>query len=372
MKPKHNRIFCIGCHHSKMLFETQAKAENFIRFNGSDIAAQSGKAPSRSYYCTFCCGWHVTSVEGEENAKERDERDEKVWTIIRERNAKAESGRKAKSRNQKPVVKPEKAKAVPPKPKKLPNTAEGWEIMNMLLQVDSWCLKVKSSLLRCAFQETGALVNHAEIAYKETLQKAEQYGIESKTIDQRGDKIESIKETIIFLAEFIDKPEKRREYMDNLSDKQRRKELSLMVERIDNFERIEHLFEEANAHLDRHEPEFIPKICAEIEKIVNEGMAPRAKHEKEAYRKRIAALNTAMWECPTSQREGYTYYRHSILSVIELIELANSSLSEGNVNKSEKIIAMAEEKLPDKSDNNVQLLKQQIKILKHKLGLDNS
>lgn len=43
MKPKHNRIFCIGCHHGKMWFESQAKADNFLKFNKESIAAGRAK-----------------------------------------------------------------------------------------------------------------------------------------------------------------------------------------------------------------------------------------------------------------------------------------------------------------------------------------
>ncbi len=33
MKTMNNWIFCVGCRHTKMLFETQSKADNFIKFN---------------------------------------------------------------------------------------------------------------------------------------------------------------------------------------------------------------------------------------------------------------------------------------------------------------------------------------------------
>lgn len=60
-----------------MLFETQAKADNFIRYNGDDILEESGKAPVRSYYCEICGGYHVTSnpsVESGELLNQRDRR----------------------------------------------------------------------------------------------------------------------------------------------------------------------------------------------------------------------------------------------------------------------------------------------------------
>jgi hypothetical protein len=44
-----------------MFFETEQKAQNFIKFNGDKIKTESGYSPNRSYYCMFCNGWHVTS-----------------------------------------------------------------------------------------------------------------------------------------------------------------------------------------------------------------------------------------------------------------------------------------------------------------------
>lgn len=44
-----------------MLFETKSKADNFIKYNKEIILEEKGYAPVRSYYCEFCCGYHVTS-----------------------------------------------------------------------------------------------------------------------------------------------------------------------------------------------------------------------------------------------------------------------------------------------------------------------
>lgn len=61
MKPNKSRIYCHDCSRRKILFDSQSKADNFIKFNGEEIEAESGHAPSRSYYCCSCNGWHVTS-----------------------------------------------------------------------------------------------------------------------------------------------------------------------------------------------------------------------------------------------------------------------------------------------------------------------
>lgn len=56
-KPK-NRIMCPDCGRAKMLFETEAKANNFIKFNSDTF--ENGEE-LRVYYCPACCGYHISS-----------------------------------------------------------------------------------------------------------------------------------------------------------------------------------------------------------------------------------------------------------------------------------------------------------------------
>jgi len=44
-----------------MLFPTESKAVNFIKYNAHTILEEEGYAPKRAYYCDTCCGFHVTS-----------------------------------------------------------------------------------------------------------------------------------------------------------------------------------------------------------------------------------------------------------------------------------------------------------------------
>lgn len=60
MKPK-MRFFCSLSNRHKMIFKSESKAMNFIRYNGDEIATETGKKPIRHYYCRHCCGYHVTS-----------------------------------------------------------------------------------------------------------------------------------------------------------------------------------------------------------------------------------------------------------------------------------------------------------------------
>lgn len=50
---------CPDCGRSKMLFETEKKAQNFIKFNGNEIDTRGGEL--RPYYCPACCGYHISS-----------------------------------------------------------------------------------------------------------------------------------------------------------------------------------------------------------------------------------------------------------------------------------------------------------------------
>lgn len=63
MKPTKNKVFCKNCDRTKMLFETERKADNFIKFNSDEILEETGYSPQRSYFCLFCGGWHVTSLK---------------------------------------------------------------------------------------------------------------------------------------------------------------------------------------------------------------------------------------------------------------------------------------------------------------------
>ena len=59
MKPKKNHIMCPDCGRPKMLFETERKAQDFIRWNAGEIRGGEQLHP---YYCKACCGWHISHV----------------------------------------------------------------------------------------------------------------------------------------------------------------------------------------------------------------------------------------------------------------------------------------------------------------------
>lgn len=73
----------MGCRRPKILFDTKEKADAFIRYNSEEILASSGKAPVRSYYCSFCCGYHVTSNPSRVKGESLDVRDELMQSALK-------------------------------------------------------------------------------------------------------------------------------------------------------------------------------------------------------------------------------------------------------------------------------------------------
>lgn len=59
MKPKH-RVMCPGCGREKMVFETEKKAQTFLKFNMDEINPD-GTREMRVYWCEACGGYHISS-----------------------------------------------------------------------------------------------------------------------------------------------------------------------------------------------------------------------------------------------------------------------------------------------------------------------
>lgn len=73
MKPSKSKVYCKDCGRAKILFETEKKAETFIKFNSEEIESETGYSPVRSYFCILCNGWHVTSKKDSLSYRNRAE-----------------------------------------------------------------------------------------------------------------------------------------------------------------------------------------------------------------------------------------------------------------------------------------------------------
>ena len=348
MKPKHNRRFCIGCHHDKMWFESQAKADNFLKFNKESIAAVSGKAPTRSYYCSFCCGWHVTSIDDIEMAKERDTRDEQLWETIRRKNAKIKK---------KPEIK-ETSKTEVLLKKSLPNTAEGWQIHCLLNNIDGICIKMRNAMSSSDFTVADEFLDVARMTYEEVLAKSEEFSIFCKKINLRGDKIDELADKLTILKSLVGSPEGRKPFLTPSSDSAKDKEFAMMVRNLDNLEIVESMFSEASVALANHDSDKVKSICREIDGLVKNGLQGVGQSVRKLYDKRLAEilhLNKAQTkEVPLTESEKKT-----VIKVIDLLQEAYSALEKEDIDTADAKIRQAVYLIPEKENESIDTLIQE-------------
>lgn len=79
-KPK-NRIYCPDCGKEKMLFETEDKANRFIKFNSNNITHGESL---RAYYCIACGGYHISHKPNRTNTTSRSERVINMYNDMKE------------------------------------------------------------------------------------------------------------------------------------------------------------------------------------------------------------------------------------------------------------------------------------------------
>lgn len=81
-KPK-NRIMCPDCGRQKILFESEAKANNFIKFN-KDVINNGDKL--RAYYCSACCGWHISHQKFHKDMEGRTDKMIEAYNDLKKNN----------------------------------------------------------------------------------------------------------------------------------------------------------------------------------------------------------------------------------------------------------------------------------------------
>ena len=336
MKPTNNRIFCIGCRHPKMLFATQAKADNFIRYNSEEIASAAGKAPTRSYYCTFCCGWHVTSVTDEARAKADDERDEHIWQRIM-------STRRI-------------ALPLQPLDNKL---SERIKAIYRMMQAcrHRLCLTdidTARNIYKDIVLET-SLVRHDAI----------RQGVDSKKIDKVKGWVDSIRITFGIIEEYDIDSETRYLYLSNESLPEddwaasylRNKEFIEIVNML--FYRLEQAGNEDNAEEFNRLYQYISDT---IENYHNYSISEKKKE----FRTRLAECKMPGQKTSLTER-NLKILRKSYLSVIETLEQAHHAIEAGDYVKSGNLIKTAECLMPDADDEISEALWKQIGGLKNRM-----
>ena len=336
MKPTNNRVYCIGCKHTKMLFETQTKADNFIKFNRDAIASSSEKVPTRSYYCSFCCGWHVTSVEDEGKAEANDRRDENTWHQI-----------------------------MSLRRKKLPLTEEGQKLSEMLVSTQSLIQKCQRQLLLTNLGEALELMKDLVLEFSIIEDRARRQKIDSARIDKQRVKIKALQAVFDIVDEYDIDSETRQDYLGR--DLESTNELARNYFQNKEFvEDIKHKISDLeNGRTDISSEEYKQRFAV-IASAINSYKGKGLSAVKQALQEKLNGLRCKIPQETTTQKKT-SNHNATYVSIIELLEQAYTAVRESDFSRCEYLIKTAECLMPDSSDEISQILWNQIHGLKDQL-----
>lgn len=333
MKPTNNRVYCIGCRHLKMLFESQAKADNFIKFNRDEIASSSDKAPSRSYYCSFCCGWHVTSVEDEDKAEANDKRDERTWHQI-----------------------------MSLRRKKLPLTSEGRELSEMIVSVHTLIQKCLSQLFSTNLSDALELYKDIVLELSIVEDRAKRQNIVSTRIDRIKFKVKALQKTFDIIDEYDIDSYTRNLFLgregittdESAAIYMRNKEFITTVN--DLLSKLDHA--KNSSDLDEYN-----RLSGEVSHTISNYKGKGLSAKKKELSDRFTELQK---KSPTniSQKKAKDNNNSVYMSIIEILEQAYQAIGQSDFRRCNNLIKTAECLMPDSSDEISKALWNQIQALK--------
>lgn len=361
MKPTKNQVFCLGCQKYKMLFESKSKANNFIKFNAGEILEENKKAPVRSYYCTLCIGWHVTSNPSIVEGERLDGRDEKLIHQI-----------SRYKQNKKDVSIVSQRINIKLQEFEMHLNMGEFDKAEDALDICGFDIEDAKSFTM-VFDKVGKLQERVGKArdrldkYKElnNMNKEEQDELlnnpeptknECKVMviikDLRSlSVIKSVIDNQMLLVNSDDTPmvleivDKCRGYIESLSGEGTKRAKSQFRKKLDKILR------------DRSERR---KSCQNDEVIDTEPINEIEEEQVEI----VEASNVEADSSPVYSSE----YKANILELIQKIEKINSEYEEGNFDECEDILDLCFYILDDmKKDNNTRMIKQQLDNWKHKL-----
>ena len=341
MKPIHNQVFCVGCRKHKMLFESQSKANNFIRYNSEKILEESGKAPIRSYYCEFCGGYHVTSNPSSEAGERLDQRDQHRM-------------------------------------ENLSNYLHGIEEIKALsLSLSQRLEKIKSLLFIGEVSEAEGLLEICDL----DLEEIASFPLKSngKLTTQRS-KVEKMKSFLASIKEALKLTEQELCVIISNQDHDN-KDLSIALSNIDALQKIDSLIYENEELLQEKKTEGVASRIAKcrsllgsIKRAGKKILKDRANQLDEQERQLeqiqshldseeiIADPQTKKVPDKTQIFVDKKEYRNTLLSIIDRLETIQKACEEGDIDLCETELEICDYLLDDLhiSDDNTELIKQRL------------
>lgn len=338
-----------------MLFESQSKADNFIKFNSDEIAEQTRKVPSRSYYCQFCCGWHITSIADSDKAAACDERDARVWEQLKTAIAPKKKKKQAKAVEQPTVL----------KIKKFPKSEQGYKLRVIAENIDRTIARVESALFTADIHKLRAQFDILLELERELRSKSAEFGIDIVAVDKRYVNIAKIKELFFKVFDFFVNNDKRQSYLSSVPEDEKSKRENIIINNIEIVDRINTCFEHINLLSDVTNQDEIRELCNNI--IINlipqlKGGTNQIKHD---FRFKAEKILSGLSFTKQSYEE---HYKGLILTIIDHLEDAYKAYNLNEYEKCEASLNQAEILLPGTSNEVENTLYNQIVNLRSLIG----
>lgn len=355
MKPTRNRIFCYGCHRPKMLFETQQKADNFIRYNSETILTEHKKAPVRSYYCEMCGGWHVTSNPSEDMGEELDKREHDI----------IQGFIALKHKNEINVE----------------------EIRILRVKLSEIFSVVESSILYGKIDEARELTKTSISEINDYLKTHVQHGTE-RLVNIR-EKFNRIIELTDLLTDIISLSEEEQAYyISNLNSQREKETIRFAITNIKNIEEIDKMLSDNENMLANDKTDNVYENLTKCSSLMTDfrGIGRSKIHEKYAAKITEQQDRLSMLSMKTTEAETNLLIRHTsepvdkdeykkiIISLIDRLETIQKSYNDADYDSCETSLEIAYYMLDElhTNDDNTALIKQQLEQWSERINNLNS
>lgn len=348
MKPTRNHVFCYGCRKHKMIFETQAKADNFIRYNSEDILEENGKAPVRSYYCQICGGYHVTSNPSSEVGEHLNQRDHQlIQNLIAYKN-------------------------------------DIEEVKALSASLSKRLVHIKALLFFGQVNEAEELLDICNLDIEEIGSRPLKGSGKLTTLRGRVEKMYELLASVKGVLSLSE--QEQLDYIANPHSDKDETALAIILTNVRVIKEVDVLLEENNVDLAEANIDKVPERLARCQEILPSVQRAgkkeiKAKYtalideQQRRYKKLLAAQHLPTVYPPVKEKPNEkqhntsdTYYKkeykEKILSLIERLEMIKESFDKGDFDSCETSIEIAYYMFDelDISDNNTSLIKQHLDL----------
>lgn len=340
-----------------MLFETQEKADNFMRFNNSIMATKSKKTPKRSYYCSFCCGWHITSIDDNEFAKSKEEKDGKLWDSIRVA-AKGEDLKikKSKSKVSKPQEKSAESKKVKPEP-----CEEEKHKVELINQITQMLQKVYVRLNQNDFETSRQILEDSKNMYQRVTELIEKHNLSVSRVQTTRAKIDKLTSWLDTLLSLQNDSERQIAMIRELECGYEDRYFLTMLRTLRNREKVLNCVEAVKSAAEKEDYEKARKYITEIERLVMYGFGGDGAVANRKWAKQQLILAKKIIQNKSIKTMNL---QKRFLSIIETVERASALLESGETKEAMTLLDIAQSEINDIEENYIALINKSICSLK--------